>query len=111
MAAPLENCTREDQRSVIRFLWPEGVKPREIHRRMIHQYGGSCMNEKKVYQAINRMATHILSCQEKKSAPSVGKLMLTLLWHMNGTVLEHCQEKGKTVNNVRYSTAPCWKRD
>jgi hypothetical protein len=50
MAAPLENCTREEQHFVIRFLWSEGVKPREAHRRMIQQFGGSCMSERKVYQ-------------------------------------------------------------
>jgi hypothetical protein len=36
-----------------------------------------------------------------KSAPSAGKIMLTLFWDMNGPILEHCQE---TVNSVRYST-------
>jgi len=34
MAAPLETCTREEQRYVNRFLRSEGVKPIEIHRRM-----------------------------------------------------------------------------
>jgi hypothetical protein len=34
MAAPLATCTNEEQRSVIRFLSSEGVKPIEIHRRM-----------------------------------------------------------------------------
>jgi hypothetical protein len=34
MAAPLSTCTREEQRSVIRFLSSEKVKPTEIHRRM-----------------------------------------------------------------------------
>jgi hypothetical protein len=50
IAAPTENFTREEQRSVVRFLWSEGVKSREIHRRMIQQHGGICMNERKVYQ-------------------------------------------------------------
>jgi hypothetical protein len=54
MAALLENCTREKQRSVIKFLQSEGVKPWEIHRRMIQQYGGSCMSERKVYQWVER---------------------------------------------------------
>jgi len=31
MVAPLSTCTREEQRSVIRFLSSEGVKPTEIH--------------------------------------------------------------------------------
>jgi hypothetical protein len=54
MAAPLENCTREEQHSVIRFLQSKGVTPREIHRRMIQQYGGNCMSERKVYQWVER---------------------------------------------------------
>jgi hypothetical protein len=54
MAARLENCTIEKQCSVIRFLWSEGVKPRETHRRMIQQYGGSCMSERKVFQWVER---------------------------------------------------------
>ena len=39
MAAPLSACNVEEQRSVIRFLWSEGVKPSEIYRRMKVQYG------------------------------------------------------------------------
>ena len=39
MAAALSTCTVEEQRSVIRFLWSEGVKPSEIYRRMKAQYG------------------------------------------------------------------------
>jgi hypothetical protein len=34
MTAPLGTCTEEEQRSVIRFLTREGVKPIEIHCRM-----------------------------------------------------------------------------
>jgi len=30
----LPNCTIQEQRGVVRFLWAEGVKPVEIHRRM-----------------------------------------------------------------------------
>jgi hypothetical protein len=47
---PLESSFRDEQLSVISFLWSEGVKPREIHRRMIQQCGGSCTSEKKMYQ-------------------------------------------------------------
>jgi len=39
MAAPLSTCTVEEQRSVIHFLWSEGVKPSEIYRRMKVQHG------------------------------------------------------------------------
>ena len=42
MAAPLATCIKEEQRSVIRFLSSEGVKPSDIHRRMKVQYGDVC---------------------------------------------------------------------
>jgi len=31
---PLQDCTIEE-RGIVRFLWAEGVKPVEIHRRML----------------------------------------------------------------------------
>ena len=33
MDAPLQDCTIEEQRGIVLFLWAEGVKPVEIHRR------------------------------------------------------------------------------
>ena len=44
MAAPLETYTREEQRSVFRFLRSEGVKAIEINRRMKVQYGDACLS-------------------------------------------------------------------
>jgi hypothetical protein len=43
MAAPLVECTKQQQRSVIQFLISEGVKPIEIHRRMKLKYGDACI--------------------------------------------------------------------
>jgi len=53
MAAPLSTGTVEEQRSVIHFLWSEGVKP-EICRRMKVQYGDSCLSEGRVYEWVER---------------------------------------------------------
>jgi len=50
MDAPLQVCTIGEQRGVVRFLWAEGVKPVEIHRRMLTQYGQSTMSQRKVYE-------------------------------------------------------------
>jgi len=50
MAAPLETCTKEEQRSVICFLNSEWVKPIEIHRRMKVQYGDACLSLQQVYE-------------------------------------------------------------
>ena len=49
MAAPLATCTNEEQRSLIRFLSSEGVKPIEIHRRMNVQYYDACLSLQQVY--------------------------------------------------------------
>jgi len=54
MDAPLQDCTIEEQRGVVRFLWEEGVKPVEIHRRMLAQYGQSTMSQRKVYEWVER---------------------------------------------------------
>ena len=35
----LVNCTKEEQRSVIPFLWAEAVPGAQIHLRMCAQYG------------------------------------------------------------------------
>jgi len=54
MDAPLQDCTVEEQRGVVRFLWAEGVKPVEIHRRMLAQYGQRTMSQRKVYEWVGR---------------------------------------------------------
>jgi len=54
MAALLSTCTMEEQRSIIRFLWSEGVKPSEIYRRMKVQYGDSCLSQGRVYEWVER---------------------------------------------------------
>jgi hypothetical protein len=47
MENPDSECTISEQRAVIRFLWAEGIKPSEIHRRMLVQYGDKCIGQKK----------------------------------------------------------------
>jgi len=54
MDAPLQDCTIEEQCGVVRFLWAEGVKPEEIHRCMLAQYGQSTMSQQEVYERVER---------------------------------------------------------
>jgi len=64
MAATLATCTKEEQRSVIRFLSfliSEGVKPIEIHRRMKVQYGGACLSLQQVYEWTRKFMNGISS--------------------------------------------------
>jgi len=52
MAAKLTNCTKEEQRSVIRFLWAEGVPGAQIHLHMCAQYGDKVLSHRIVYEWI-----------------------------------------------------------
>jgi len=61
VAAPLATCTTEEQRSVIRFLSSEGVKPIRIHRRMKVQYEDACLSLQQVYEWIRRFMNDISS--------------------------------------------------
>jgi len=51
MDPPLQHCSIEEQRGVVRFLWAEGV---EIHRRFLAQYEQSIMSQRKVYEWVER---------------------------------------------------------
>jgi len=53
MDAPLQDCTVEEQRGAVRFLWAAG-KPVEIHRRVLVQYGRSTVSQLKVYEWVER---------------------------------------------------------
>jgi transposase len=55
MAAPISDCTKEEQRSLIRFLWSEGVSGAEIHRRLVAQYGDSVLPQRSVYEWIEKL--------------------------------------------------------
>ena len=52
MVAELINFTKEEQRSVIRFLCAEGVPGAQIHLRMYAQYGDKVVSRRVVYEWI-----------------------------------------------------------
>jgi len=61
LAAPLATCTKEEQRSIIRFLSSEGVKPIEIHRQMKVQYGDACLSLQQMYEWTKKFMNGISS--------------------------------------------------
>ena len=72
MAAPLSVCTKEEQRGVIRFLWSEGVRGAEIHRRLSAQYEDSALPRRSVYEWIKKYQ-HVrtsLKDEERAGHPS-----------------------------------------
>jgi len=52
MSAHLSVCTKEEQRSVIRFLWAEGVKGAKIHARLCTQYWYNALPPQSIYEWI-----------------------------------------------------------
>ena len=61
MAVPLATCTKEEQRSVIRFLSSEGLKPIEVHRRMKVQYGDARLSLQQVYEWSRKFSNGVTS--------------------------------------------------
>jgi hypothetical protein len=71
MEAPLSICTKEEMRGVIRFLFPEGVKPVEIIRRMQAQNGDNCLSRSKIYEWTDHFKKGRTSvCDEDRSGRS-----------------------------------------
>ena len=71
MTAPLSTCNVEEQRSVIRFLWSDGVKPSEIYRRMKVQYEDSYLSQGRVYEWVERFQNgrQIVSDEHRSGRP------------------------------------------
>jgi len=61
MATLLATCTKKEQRSVIRFLGSEEVKPIEIHQRTKIQYGDACLSLQQVYEWTRKFMNGISS--------------------------------------------------
>jgi hypothetical protein len=49
MATVLEECTTQEQRSVVRFLWEKGLSTKDILKEMFPVYGGTCLSRKAVH--------------------------------------------------------------
>jgi len=64
MAATIEASNREEQRSFIRFLRSEVVKPIEIHRRMKFQYSDACLSQQQVYEWSSKFANGVTSVED-----------------------------------------------
>ena len=73
MAAPLSVCTKEEQRSVICFLWSEGVSGAEIHRRLSAQYGDSVLPQRGVYEWTEKFKNGRTSVKHEGSGACVAR--------------------------------------
>jgi len=81
MYGPLQDCTIEEQRGVVRFIWAEEVKPVEIHRRMLAQYGQSTMSQRKVYEWVEtfKSGRTLVTDEGRSGRPSTSRSRKLLL--------------------------------
>jgi hypothetical protein len=75
MSARLSVCTKEEQRSVIRFLWVEGVKGAKIHTRLCTEYRDNALPRRSVYEWIEMFKNGWTSVMdaERSGQPSTSK--------------------------------------
>jgi hypothetical protein len=68
VATPLSICTKEEQRSVIHFLWFEGVSGAKIHQILSAQYGNSVLPQWSVYEWIEKFKNSRTSVTREEEA-------------------------------------------
>ena len=73
MAVPLQKCTKQKQRSVVRYFFSEGVKTIEIHRRMGIQCGDRRMSRTQVYEWTEKFRSGVTSVEDSPRPDSAFK--------------------------------------
>jgi hypothetical protein len=56
MATGLDECTTEEQRSVVHFLWAKGLNAKDIHKEMFSVYGGMCLLQKALLNWVEKFS-------------------------------------------------------
>jgi hypothetical protein len=56
MATLLEECSTEEQRSVVCFLWTNGLSAKNIHKEIFSCYGGKCLLRKTVHKWVENFS-------------------------------------------------------
>ena len=106
MDAPLAQCTREEQRAVVRFLWSEGSSGTKIHQRLLAQYGDNALSKTTVYEWIEKFKTGWTSVKHAEGAgrpsTSTSEKKIEQAQQMILAILEDFLEKGSTINSASY---------
>jgi hypothetical protein len=57
MKPVLEECTTEEQCSVVRFIsWAKGLNAKDIHNEIFPVYGGKCLSGKAVHTWVEKFS-------------------------------------------------------
>ena len=73
MYAPLVQCTRNEQRAVVHFLWSEGSPAAVSHKRLLGKYGDNAQSKRTVYEWIEKFKSGRTSVKHAEGAgrPSI----------------------------------------
>jgi hypothetical protein len=52
MATVLKDCTTEEQRPVVRFLWAKVLNAKDIHKEIFPVYDRKCLSRKAVHNLV-----------------------------------------------------------
>ena len=89
----MQQCTKQEQRSVGRFLFSEVVKPIEIHRQIRIQYGDRCMSHTRVYEWIEKLKNGVTSVED---SPLLGRAF-TAVMEDNIAAVENTVQENQRV--------------
>jgi hypothetical protein len=64
MATVLEECTTEEQRSDVCFLWSQGLNAKDIHKEMFPVYGGKCLSHKALHNSVEKFSQRRLKAAD-----------------------------------------------
>ena len=98
MAAKLINCTKEEQHSVIRFLWAEGVPGVQIHLRMCAQYGDKVLSRRIFYEWIEMLENGCTNVMDAERSGCPATVMTTR--NEERTLELICENRRITVEEV-----------
>ncbi|GFX09808.1 uncharacterized protein TNCV_654071 [Trichonephila clavipes] len=59
MAAPIQNPTKYEVRSVLRFLHGKGQRPADIHKEIVSVYGNIMNRQNRTEEAIRALGHHL----------------------------------------------------
>jgi hypothetical protein len=60
MATVLEDCTTDEQRHVVCYLWAKGHNAKEIYKELFPVYDGKCLSRKAVRDCVEKLSSRPL---------------------------------------------------
>jgi hypothetical protein len=91
-------CTKEDQRSIVRFLWAEGVKGAEIHTHLCAQNGDNFLPCRSVYKWIEMLKNDWTSAMD---AEHLGRPLMSTTVEMREEVRAIIlADRGETIEEI-----------